>query len=274
MESKICAIMRQTWYETAKKNLDQADRLRFYECVFEYEFFDQLPTENAPLAVRLMFDMVRDTIDSDKAKAKNRAETARANGALGGRPSCNNTKQGETKPRGLNENPIGLNGLPLHNTTKQNTTKNNNSVSNEDTHTFFDCCLLFFERGVKDAIAECDLFWNYYTAKGWQIAEGQPIHDRYALAKAWRPKDLSLAVMKRRQDYALLLRMIGGDDLSLIRDFSYCNINKSAAWVTIGVASEETALKLDKFSDALAEWLPKDAKGQRYNLTYQVAPQD
>lgn len=271
MESKICAIMRQTWYETAKKNLDQADRLRFYECVFEYEFFDQLPTENAPLAVRLMFDMVRDTIDSDKAKAKNRAETARANGALGGRPAYNKTQQGEPKPSGLNENPVGFNGLPLHNTTKQNTTKNNKSLSNEDTHTFFDCCLLFFERGVKDPLAEVNLFWNYYAAKGWQISEGQPIIDRYALAKAWRPKDVSAALMKRRQDYALLLRMIGSDDISLISNFSYCNVNKTASAVTIGVTKEETAHTIDKYLDALAEWLPKDTKGQRYSLTYQVA---
>lgn len=262
--------MRQTWYETAKKNLDQSDRLRFYECVFEYEFFDQEPTQNAPLAVRLMFDMVRDTIDADKLKAKNRGDIARANGALGGRPKSNQTQQNEQKPNRLEKNPNGYFGLALHNTTEQNTTKQNNLSSNEDTHTFFDCCLLFFEKGVKEPIEEGNLFWNYYTAKGWQISEGQPVKDRYALAKAWRPKDLSAALMKRRQDYALLLRMMGTDNLRFIADFVACDVNKKNACVNICVTNADTAGEIDKATKALSEWLPKTENGDRYSLTYSV----
>lgn len=273
MDGKICAMVRQTWYETAKKNLDQADRLRFYECVFEYEFNDIEPNETAPLAVRLLFDMVRDALDQDKNKARTRAEIARQNGALGGRPKSNETQQESEKPNRFSKNQSGFNGLPQHNTTIQNTTKNNISLStNEDTHTFFDCCLLFFEKGVKDPLEEVNLFWNFYAAKGWKTGEND-IVDRYALAKAWRPKDCSAALMKQRQDYALLLRMLGTDNLQYITDFRALHVDKSAGTVDICVANADTARLIDSAQKVLAEWIPKRATGENYTLTYSI-PQE
>lgn len=135
MDAKLCALIRQTWYEAAKRNLSDAERLSFYEVCFAYEFTGVEPTrQSCPYSsVLLMFDMVKVDLTKDKEKAMKIAERNRANGSLGGRPirrstESNNTQQNITNPEKPNEtqkNPAVLSGLPLHNTTQHYTTQHN-----------------------------------------------------------------------------------------------------------------------------------------------------
>lgn len=268
MASKICAIIRQTWYETAKKNLKGEERLRFYEMCFEFEFFGQEPDPDAPFAARLLFDMVRNDIETDKEKATNRAERARENGRNGGRPKitgANSTDNNPTKPTGIQKKLIQDN--TLQNTTLQNT----DMESNEDSHMFFNVCLLFFEKGCRNPVGEATTFWNYYEALGWRTKGGGEIMDRFALAKAWRLSDCSKLAMRNRAPYADLMHKANPVEVCLISDFVSMVRDASTESVEIVMTDQATCILLDnKYIPALVQWIPKKADGSPYKLTYKA----
>lgn len=273
MKDKICALMRQTWYETAKKNLQPGERLRFYELCFEYEFSDIVPEADAPFAARLLFDMVRADIDADKAKAKERAERARQNGAAGGRPKTTKVNSKDKNP----ENPVGF--LESYNTnTSTHTRTQQNIVSpqppqgeNEDTHTLFTICLDFFERGCNNPVGEGQKFWNYYAAMGWKTKSGGEVVDRIALAKAWRLPDCSRNAMRSRAPYADLMHKANPVELCLLSDFVSMSRNATDKRVEIVFEERSTAILLDKkYMPALRQWIPKEPDGTTYELTYKA----
>ena len=266
-DNKICAFIRQTWYESAKKNLPPEDRLRFYEVCMEYEFYDTLPADDIPVSVRLLFDMVSNTIDEDKQRARARAERNRANGAKGGRPATHN--QTQQNPN----NPNGFFGLAITNTNTNTITKDNilclNRTENEDTHTFFRICLDFFSRGCRDAIAEGNLFWNYYAAKGWRTKDGSDIVDRIALARAWRCSDCSAFAMKRRSEYVAILQRTAATETSLLRDFVNIVQDTKCKKVILSLSTKESAQLIeDKYLEAVRDWIPTAKDGTPYQWEY------
>lgn len=129
MASKMCALIRQTWFESAKKHLTDMERLAFYEACFTYEFTGELPTENTCKygSVLLMFDMVKNDLSNDREKAERIAERNRLNGLQGGRPRKDyRTPQNNENPEKPNEtqrNPAVFSENPIHYTTLQYTTE-------------------------------------------------------------------------------------------------------------------------------------------------------
>lgn len=276
MKNKICALIRQTWYETAKKNLQPGERLRFYEMCLEYEFFDNIPDEDAPFAARLLFDMVRNDIDQDKSKAAARADRARTNGAKGGRPlmqekvtNINNEQQNPEKPSGISENPY------IHNNKQNTTLQNIDSVQgDEDAHLFFNVCLLFFEKGCSDPCGEGNTFWHYYEAMGWKTKGGGEVVDRLALAKAWRLSDCSRVAMRNRAPYADLMHKANPVEIELLQDFVSMTRNATTESVEITFEERRTAILLDsKYMPALQQWIPRRQDGTPYTLKYQALHQ-
>lgn len=269
MASKICALIRQTWYETAKKNLSGADRLRFYEMCLEFEFFGNAPDEDAPFAARLLFDMVRDDLERDKAKAAERSERNRRNGMAGGRPKATEQNMVSSNPK----KPSGLFGKPNDINTTHYTTLHNNVTDvteDEDTHMFFSVCLNFFERGCSDPVGTANTFWNYYESLGWKTKNGGEIVDRLALAKAWRLSDCSRVAMRNRAAYADLMHKANPVEVPLIADFVAMERLKDSRRVVITFEHRETAIMLDhKYMPALQQWIPVDEQG-RYDLEYKV----
>lgn len=270
MDSKICALIRQTWYETAKKNLKGEERLRFYEICFEYEFNGILPDEDAPFSSRLLFDMVRADIDADKEKAKARAERSRRNGQRGGRPKITEDNKEE-------ENPVGFletQKTPIYqhkNTTSTNTQHKETDVENEDSHMFFNVCLLFFEKGCSDPCGEANTFWHYYEAMGWKTKGGGEVVDRMALAKAWRLQDCSRSAMRSRAPYADLMHKANPVEISLISDFVSMSRNATTETVEIVLQEKSTCLLLDhKYMPALRSWIPVKDDGKPYALSYRA----
>lgn len=273
--NKICALFRQTWYETAVRNLSPEDRLRFYEICFEYEFYGNLPTPDAPFTAKLMFDMVKNDLDSDKAKAERRAQASRENGQKGGRPK-------ETEENKTEQNPVGFVGFDrfaytLHNDTTINTTQQNTTESeeSENTHTFFSVCLLFFERGTSSPVQEAEKFWNYYAAMGWKTKGGGEIVDKYALAKAWRLPDCSKHLMIRRQGYADFMRKLDPVEPVLLEEFVALKRDEERKSVQISFLTKTPAILLDtkyqkKGSSICKEWLPKDSDGNLYELQFAI----
>lgn len=129
MDVKYCALIRQTWFESAKRHLTDLERLAFYEACFTYEFTGEIPTENTCKygSVLLMFDMVKNDLKNDREKAERIAERNAINGAKGGRPRKDNeTKQyneNPEKPKETQNNPEGTQRNPIHYTTQQYTTE-------------------------------------------------------------------------------------------------------------------------------------------------------
>lgn len=222
---KICAMMRQTWYETAKAHLNDAERLMYYEACFNYEFTGVDPSGSLPVNVALLFDVSKDAIREDRDKAISRAERARQNGRLGGRPAfleSNQTQQDTTKPTRLQDNPVGNSGLAytLHNNTTQHYTTKHDFLSTEtESVIFWNVLLLFFSQGVQDPLAEVHLFWNYYSARAWKDKSGAEISDRLALAKTWRPKTCSALATKKRALWSQFLAVCPMVEDFLVTDF-------------------------------------------------------
>lgn len=274
MNNKICALIRQTWYETAKKNLQAADRLRFYEICLEYEFYGQEPDPDAPFSARLLFDMVRADIDGDKAKAAARAERSRANGTRGGRPKVTEINKTE-------DNPVGFSGtqktcIYKHKyTTNTNTQQKETDVENEDTHTFFNVCLLFFEKGCSDPCGEANTFWHYYEAMGWKTKGGGEVVDRFALAKAWRLNDCSRIAMRKRADWAKALHLANATETCLISEFVDMVKDGANYRVDITFTTQEPAMIFEKnyVQRVASRWLPVTPDGKYFDLTYHALQQ-
>lgn len=273
MKDKICAMIRQTWYETAKHNLTAADRLRFYEICLEYEFYGNLPDEDAPFAARLLFDMVRADIDADKERANARAERARHNGMFGGRPrvAVNVTEVNKTE-----DNPVGYSETdtkPIYNNNIQyNTVQNKKSErENEDTHTLFSIALLFFEKGCAAPVPEAEKFWNYYAAMGWKTKGGGEIVDRFALARAWKLPDCSRALMRRRAPYADLMHKAHPTELCLLSDYVEMVRDADAQTVCLTFTDQATCMLLDhRYMPALKSWIPVKDDGSPFELSYKA----
>lgn len=129
MASKICALIRQTWFESAMKHLTDMERLAFYEACFTYEFTGELPTESTCRygSVLLMFDMVKNDLSNDREKAKRIAERNRLNGLQGGRPRKDyripQDNENPEKPKETQRNPAVFDENPIHYTTQHNTTE-------------------------------------------------------------------------------------------------------------------------------------------------------
>lgn len=266
MKDKITAILRQTWYETAKHNLTPNDRLRFYEMCLEYEFYGNAPDEDAPFASKLLFDMVRNDIDEDKAKTAARAERARQNGSFGGRP-----KKSTEDNTGEN-NPVGFLGtdekLIQTQTHKQ---EQEQTQESEDAHAFFSVCLSFFERGCSQPVQEAQTFWGYYESMGWKTKGGGEIVDRIALAKAWRLSDCSKSAMRRRAAYADLMHKANPVEVCLIDDFVELVRDNTTQSVQIKLLNRSTCILLDqKYMPALKRWIPVKEDGSPFGLTYSI----
>lgn len=135
MGVKYCALMRQTWFESAQRHLTDLERLAFYECCFRYEFTGEVPTENTCKYgnVLLMFDMVKNDLASDREKAERIYERNVQNGSRGGRrrqiTEDHNTNETQWDNLGTQSNPDGTQSNPIHYTTLHNTTNTQQAAS-------------------------------------------------------------------------------------------------------------------------------------------------
>lgn len=284
---KKCALIRQTWYESAKANLQPSERLCFYETCFEFEFYAKEPDrENIPFSsVLLLFDMVKDALSDDRAKAEAIATRNRRNGLAGGRPKkvteSNNDQEtqvvsNETQKTQVDN--LGLHYTTLHYTTQQ---KNNSvfSVQPEKIETTekFLIAYNFFSNGVINPVQEMERFWAYYAARGWCINKNTPIQDKVALSKIWKAETTDGGLVPTRAEFAHILQIceVSADDgLLLLTDFRFLTIDKKNRSVTISFASTNRCVDIIEKTDYLRKlesWMPSDEKG-KYSLGYIIRP--
>lgn len=277
-EDKTCAFFRHTWWKTAKTHLSDSERLTLYEAVFSYQFDGTPVREDLPPMVAMLFDLIKPTLTADREKMQRRAETARANGANGGRPKINKSIQEETYPSGLNENPVGYSGLPIYNIQIQDTNTRDNlcvqatEINKQDTHTKHLCCIEFFLMGVSDPVEEGRLFWNYYDARGWKTGDGQPVQNVLALARSWHPKDLLVAAAKRRAGFRSLFKLLTNDDFSLFERLIGCESENSTQTLFLAVKTKADAEYVEnRYLGDFSKWVKTcDGRSAEWNMVYRV----
>ena len=242
MESEIkrCALMRQTWYEAARKRMSDGARLAFYEACFDFEFYGKEPGETEGELfphndALLMFDMVLNDLKHDIEKAETIAMRNRRNGMLGGRPRKVSADQVGlsylTNPQETHENPENPDGFfgvttTLHNTTLHKDPDKSVSLARRkkrhkdiDRYDFFRVMFVFFYSGAVDPAAETAKFYNFYQARDWQLGRNQRVKDKVALAKTWEIKDCNPGLISARQMYSGLIESLDPDEPELLTDF-------------------------------------------------------
>lgn len=264
MDTKRCALMRQTWYDAAKKRMKEGERLAFYEMCFEYEFYGKVPEEelfNFDGAL-LLFEVVKDALDADRSKADNIALRNRRNGMLGGRPrksdpepsAARDELSNSTNPKKPSDNPGNPSGYfgdstTLHYTTQQDKSpKGSLSMRRRKRHTDMEryerfCVMfVFFCGGAIDPAAETELFYNYYGARDWKASGGVVIKDRVKLAQTWNIKEANGGLIAARDIYSGLIRAIDPEEPELLTDFVAMVKDDAAKHVTIRMRNS-TALQ-------------------------------
>lgn len=272
---KYCALMRQSWYESAVKNLTSMEQLAFFRACFEFEFYGKEPTnEDCPFSsVHLMFDMVKDSLEADKVKAEAIAMRNRRNGLAGGRPKKVTEDETQAKPKETQKTQVVNLGLPLHNTTEQNTTEIvpiSLSPEQKDKEDRFSICLWFFANGVINPCNELERFWGYYAARGWRVAKDVEVLNKTELCKTWKPENADGSLIEVRAKYVSLLQAIKAIDLELIERFVSLIVDDERKSVTLKFRGDDKYPQLmeSKYLRRLCAWMPKKENGEYYALNY------
>lgn len=287
METKKCALMRQTWYEAAKKRMKEMERLAFYEACFEYEFYGILPDSEPELfpfdSALLMFDMVRDDLQRDAEKAETIAMRNRRNGMLGGRPRKQQELPETTNPQETQKNPENPRGnfgvsTTLHYTTLQKDPDKSVSLArrkkrhtDRDKYDYFRVMFVFFYSGAPDPLAECSKFYDYYHARDWQVGRGQKIKDKVALARTWDIKDAEPGLISSRKIYAGLIEAIDPEEIELLTHFVAMIKDDAGKMVTIRHRLNNTLPSIleSKYLAPMSIYFRDVLKLDGYTLMYQ-----
>lgn len=279
---KKCALMRQTWYEAAKKRMKDASRLAFYEMCFDFEFYGDEPKDQELFSfddALLMFDMVREDLRRDMEKAENIAMRNRRNGMLGGRPVGSSKSTNPKKPKGNPEKPSGSIGFTttlhntLHNTTQHISSAPARKRRHKDIETYERFCVMFvfFYSGATDFVAETDRFYNYYTARDWQVGKGMKVKDRVALAKAWDIKDSNPALIQVRQRYSEFIQAADPDELELLTSFRGMGIYEERKVIELRLADLRAEQIIEeRYLKAFSHMVFEVWKLEGYNLEYSI----
>ena len=285
---KRCALIRQTWYDAARKRMKDGERLAFYEMCFEYEFYGREPADtlfdfdNA----LLMFEMVRDALDHDREKSETIAMRNRRNGMLGGRPRKDSGVQEDlsnlTKPTETHENPENPDGnfgvsTTLHYTTLQAKDKSlslrrpKTRHKDIDKYNFFRVMLVFFVGGAPDPAAETEKFYNYYGARDWKVSGGVPVRDKVKLAQTWEIKDAVSGLISARSMYAGLISAIDPEEPELLTNFVAMIRDDEAKSVVIRMTGgNQVAMILEeRYLAPMSIYFRDELKLGGYNLMYQ-----
>lgn len=284
--------MRQTWFETARKNLKDGERLLFYELCFNYEFYGEEPAAGEVISagVMIMFDMVKESLAADAEKAQRIAMRNRRNGLQGGRPkeesgvgaesSTESTpkSQNPEKPRETQKNPndnLGYFGLPLHNNIQIQKHNNNTTSLSADfaEKEKFLVGIVFFGNGTPDVLREVEKFYNYYEARGWQVANGVPVRDKVALAKVWKIENADERFVVARVNYIDFITYLNCTELELLHNFVRMEEDADEHRVVLTFRKKSSIEIIEKrYLRAVVEWFKSRevATGAKWTLDYKL----
>lgn len=172
-------VFYKSFYEAAAE-LDDADRLAFYDALATYALADEEP-EIESAVVRALFKMARPQIDANE-KRREAGKKGAEFGKLGGRP-----KKDENPIGVIEENPIGVNSET------PNVNVNVNANVNEDKKrgtrmarpTLEEVREYCKQRGNS---IDAEQFIAFYESKGWKVG-GSPMKSWKAAVITWEKRE-------------------------------------------------------------------------------------
>lgn len=174
-------VFYKSFYEAAAE-LDDADRLAFYDALATYALADEEP-EIESAVVRALFKMARPQIDANE-KRREAGKKGAEFGKLGGRP-----KKDENPIGVIEENPIGV----IAETPNVNVNVNANANVNEDKKrgtrmarpTLEEVREYCKQRGNS---IDAEQFIAFYDSKGWKVG-GSPMKSWKAAVITWEKRE-------------------------------------------------------------------------------------
>lgn len=172
-------VFYKSFYEAAAE-LDDADRLAFYDALATYALADEEP-EIVSAVVRALFKMARPQIDANE-KRREAGKKGAEFGKLGGRPKK------DENPIGVNEeNPIGVNAET------PNVNVNANANVNEDKKRGTRMARPTREEVSKyvreiGSIVNPDEWFDFYESNGWKVGKN-PMKDWKSCIRRWERED-------------------------------------------------------------------------------------
>ena len=167
-------IFARAWWEAAASTLSDAERLAFYDAIFQYGFTAEIP-EQLPPIIKPLMAIVRPFLDAEAVKYAERVERNR------------NNARATRKASGTQSLPMANN---TNTSTNTNTNTNTNTISMTSERERFLCLGIIFANGAKDVKAEFERFWNYYESLGWRNNKGAAIARKTAAARMWKPAEI------------------------------------------------------------------------------------
>lgn len=265
----INCLIRKEWFESAQR-LSVAERCQFYETMFRYTYYDQIPTEQdgIPTTILILFDMVKERLKLDKEKAHKTIERNRQNGQKGGRPN----KLQKLTDDNITSKPSGFFGLAMYNYNSNSNSNSNVCVNIDEKYTQTQNFLVlfnFFQRGAVAPIEEMNKFYNYYEARNWTSTNGTKITDPIKCAKLWKIDNYDNKLINDRTNYCYILNYIQCEDQELIRNYKKLIHNTEQKKVILEYDNQKAIELLEnKYIEKLQQFFSEYLQG--YSLNYQL----
>lgn len=172
------ALINRSWYESAAGVLEGHKLAHLVLYAVQYVLYG-IPPETEDKDIRLVFAMVRTSLDSDIAKYRERCARNSAN-----------ARSKRVAASGSQWQPVAASGeqhqqQQQHQQQPQHQQK---SLSPEEQieRDRFICFGYFWSIGSDNVRGELQAFWSYYESLGWKNNKGAAIVSRLAAARMWR----------------------------------------------------------------------------------------
>lgn len=172
------ALINKEWYESAASVLDGERLAHLVLYAVKYVLYGTSP-ETEDQMTKVVFAMIRPSLDSDITKYRERCARNAANARSG---------RERVATSGSEWQRVAANTTTTTTTTPTTTPTTTTSISNEEQRKRerFIIYGYFWSVGSADPKAELNAFWDYYESLGWKNNKGAVIASKLAAARMWR----------------------------------------------------------------------------------------
>lgn len=172
------ALINKEWYESAKSVLSAAELGHLVCAAVEYVIGGVEPSE-LTAGERIVFAMVKSSLDSDVVKYNERCARNAAN-ARSKRVAASDSEWQRVAASGEQHQ---HQPQPQPQPQPQSLSNENEEERQREKFSIFG---YFWSVGSADPKAECQAFWAYYESLGWKNNKGAKIVSKLACARMWR----------------------------------------------------------------------------------------
>lgn len=172
------ALINKEWFESAASVLEGRKLALLVLYAVQYVLYGITP-ETEDQMIKVVFAMIRPSLDSDISKYRERCARNAANARSGSQ---------RVEASGSQSQRVGANTTPTTTTTTTTTPTTTPSISQEEERSRerFIVYGYFWSIGSSSPMEEMEQFWSYYESLGWKNNKGAEIVSKLAAARMWR----------------------------------------------------------------------------------------